>query len=158
MERTSDYTGASWVFGSVLHESAKRGYCVESILNKVDDTNIVSMCKDDKSVSDILDYIIKRNPEVTSASRKYSLRVSKLAGQFYFFMHTLHGISVSDLEKYATFSVFEKNFTTIKVFDYSDIWEEMLGKNNSIVLIDNENLEEIIKSETAPDYEEEMFE
>ena len=71
MERTSDYTGASWVFGSVLHESAKRGYCVESILNKVGDTNIVSMCKDDKSVSDILDYIIKRNPEVTSASRKY---------------------------------------------------------------------------------------
>lgn len=157
MERTSDYTGASWVFGSVLHESAKRGYCVESILNKVADNKVVSMCKDDKSVSDILNYILKKYPEVTTASRKYSLRVSKLAGQFYFFMHTLHGISVSDLEKYATFSVFEKNFTTIKVFDYSDIWEEMLG-NNSIVLIDNENLEEIIKSETSQDYEEELFE
>lgn len=156
LNRSDICTKGSITFGSVLHECARLGLDVEKVLHLTDNTDIIEMCTDDSSVEEIVDYLTK-DLGVSKSSRGYSKRVSKLAGQFYFRMHTLHGVSVEELEKHAPFELFEKNFTTIAVFEYDRTWENIV-EGNDIVIRNDENLEEIIKSETSQDYEEELFE
>lgn len=145
----------SLVFGSVLHECARLGLNVEVALTKLDDSNIVDMCINENSVESIITYL--KQIGVTISDRVYSKRVSKLAGQFYFRLYTISNVNLQLLVEYAKIDIFEKNFTTISVFDYDEVWHSMLTGSKNL-LKDDECLEDILETEKLPDYEEELFE